>query len=156
MTNGQMNKLENINNVNKKIKVLELVLSTMKDDSRAEILNTVVEELKAEVELVENEIEGLVHEVKRTAETEEEFYQNNVEYLMDRISLHEDAVHEILNKPERPHTHKFNHSTLMEYLKPLVRRRTGEDVNDVSVILYIEKLIADDLNKHNRESKVAK
>lgn len=156
MTNGQMNKLENINNVNKKIKVLELVLNTMKDDSRAEILNTVVEELKAEVELVENEIEGLVHEVKRTAETEEEFYQNNVEYLMDRISLHEDAVHEILNKPERPHTHKFNHSTLMEYLKPLVRRRTGEDVNDVSVILYIEKLIADDLNKHNRESKVAK
>lgn len=156
MTNGQMDKLDNINNVNKKVKVLEMIVSTIQDDSRAEIIKTVIEELNAELELVENVIEGLVHESERVAETEEEFYQNNMMYLMDRISLHEDAVHEILNKPERPHTHKFNHSTLMEFLKPFVRRRTGEDVNDISVILYIEKLIADDLNKFYENNEVTK
>lgn len=153
MTIEQSARMENIKDINSKIEVLEIILSTMEEKNlKTRAAKNIVEELKNSAQLVEEEMEELIYEAECSAETEKEFFENNVVYLMNRISLHEDEVYSILNKPECPAVHKLNHSSLMEFLKPIVCRQTGEEVNDVSVVQYIEKLIAQDLNKQTQSN----
>lgn len=141
--------LEESKNLSGKLGVLEIITNAF--DGKERTLNSVkqlVTEIKEIGFTLEDEIDCFKENLDELTETKEEFLQKNIEYMMNRINRHEDSVFEILNKPERPIQHKFNHESLMEFLKPIVSERNNAPVNDVDVMMYIEKLIAEDIQRN--------
>ena len=135
--------------LNGKLEGLKIIINTF--DSKDRTVNA-TKQLISEVEQIGFSLEDAIDEFKgnldHLTETKEEFLQKNICYMMNRIDMHEDSVFEILNKPERPFQHKLNHETLMQFLKPIVSERNNAPVNDVDVMMYIEKLIAEDIRRN--------
>lgn len=135
--------------LNGKLEGLKIIINTF--DSKDRTVRA-TKQLISEVEQIGFSLEDAIDEFKvnldHLTETKEDFLQKNIKYMMNQIDMHEDTVFEILNKPERQIQHNFNHKTLMEFLKPIVSERNNAPVNDVDVMMYIERLIAEDIRKN--------
>lgn len=146
------NLTKNIKSVKDKAETIQLILKAMDQSELSVKKNTeLTNGLLEDMNMIEEDAENTIERLSEKEETKEVFLKRNIEYLMNRITRYENEVYELLNKPGSPLEHKFGCMTLMEYLKNYLRLVEGHEVNDISVILYIEKLIADDLNKQIKE-----
>ncbi|MFL2071999.1 hypothetical protein [Marinilactibacillus psychrotolerans] len=149
MKNEYQTILKESKNLSGKLGVLEIITNAF--DGKERTMNSIkqlVTEIKEIGFSLEDEIDYFKENLDELTETKEEFLQKNIKYMMNQINMHEDSVFEILNKPERQIQHKFNHKTLMEFLKPIVSERNNAPVNDVDVMMYIERLIVEDIQKN--------
>ncbi|MFL2120946.1 hypothetical protein [Marinilactibacillus psychrotolerans] len=149
MKNEYQTILKESKNLSGKLGVLEIITNAF--DGKERTMNSIkqlVTEIKEIGFSLEDEIDYFKENLDELTETKEEFLQKNIKYMMNQINMHEDSVFEILNKPERQIQHKFNHKTLMEFLKPIVSERNNAPVNDVDVMMYIERLIVEDIRRN--------